>query len=160
MDRGQSYTVAVAWHDADIASALENTTFEVSHESTWGFGRHKSTLTFGGAGVRRGSSEKASTPLGDIANAVSRQGPKLDKIGRAVETVGRHLRPPSEGGDDFGLKACSACGWERFRHFGSFKNMRFWCINCDTEYENDMSCECSVMWCEHRPAPRQCRAQH
>ena len=163
MDRGQRYSVAVAGFGPHVVSGLENTTFEVSHESTWGFRRHRSTLTFGGAGVRRGSSENASTPLGEIASAVSGHGQKLDKIRRSVDTVARRLLPPAEGGDEISLKACAACGWERFRcidYIGSFKDMRFCCINCGAEYENDMGCECAVKWCDHRPAPRQCRAQH
>ncbi len=163
MDRGQRYSVAVSVYGPDMVSTLENTTFEVSHESTWGFRRHRSTLTFGGAGVRRGSSEDASTPLGKIASAVSGHGQKLDKIGRSVDTVARRLVPPAEGGDEISLKACASCGWGRFgyvSYLGGFKNARFWCVNCGAEYENDVVCECEVTWCEHRPAPRQCRAQH
>ena len=159
MDRGQRYSVAVSVFGPNIVSALENTTFEVSHESTSGFRRHRSTLTFGGAGVRRGSSEDASTPLGKIASAVSGHGQKLDKIGRSVDTVARRLVPPAEGGDEITLKACAACGWERFiytNYMGSSNNLRFRCANCHKEYENDTGCECEGRWCEHRPAPRQC----
>lgn len=161
MDRGQRFSVAVAGFGSNIVSTLENTTFEVSHEGTWGLRRYRSTLTFGGAGVRRGSREDASTPLSKIASAVSGHGQKLDKIGRSVDIVASRLVPPAEGGGDISLKACAACGWERFRYveyLGGSNSVRFSCANCHEEYDNDTDCECGVMWCEHRPAPRQCRA--
>ena len=162
MDKGQRYSVAVAGYGPNVVSALENSTFEVSHESTWGFRRHKSTLTFGGAGVRRGASEEASTPLSKIASAVSGHGQKLDRIGRSVDAVASRLVPPAEGGDEISLKACAACGWERFTYvayLGGADNVRFSCANCHEEYEAETGCECGVKWCEHKPAPRQCRSQ-
>ena len=74
MDRGQRYSVEVDWRrDPDfIGDVLEEITFEVSHESTYGIRRRKSKMRLGGEGVRRSSSEEASTPLGRIASAVSR----------------------------------------------------------------------------------------
>ena len=159
MDRGQRYSVAVAGYGAHVVSGLENTTFEVSHESSWGFRRHRSTLTFGGAGVRRGSNENASTPLSKIVSVVSEHGQKLANINRSIDTVAHHLAPRPEGGDELSLKACSACGWGQFGYdyLGSFRAATFWCTNCGKEHENDPGCDCQVMWCEHRPAPRQCR---
>ena len=74
MDRGQRYAVPVAWVGAEgnIVGLLEETTFEVSHESTWGFRRYKSTVRLGGAGIRRAARDDASTPLSKIAAGVGR----------------------------------------------------------------------------------------
>lgn len=74
MDRGQRYAVPVAWVGAEgnFVGLLEATTFEVSHESTWGFRRYKSTVRLGGAGVRRAARDDASTPLSKIAAGVGR----------------------------------------------------------------------------------------
>ena len=80
---------------------------------------------------------------------------RADKIGKAIETVGRRLLPRAEGGDDLDLQFCAVCGWDQFTYFVSFTEVTFSCANCPTEFENE-ACECQVMWCEHRPAPRQC----
>ena len=66
MDRDQRYVVLFGSPGKATASALENTTFEVSHESPWGFGRRKSKIRFG-TGVLSTIREDAPTAIGQIA---------------------------------------------------------------------------------------------
>ena len=152
MDRDQRFMMPVGSPGPGIIDLLEQATFEVSHASTWGFRPYRSEIRFRGAGLRRSIREDA---VGQIATAVGGYGQKLDKIGQALDSVTRRLRPPAEGGDDLDLKVCAACGWERFTYYGSGQYAEFWCANCGTKHEN-RDCECAVTWCEHRAAPRQC----
>ena len=116
MDQDQRYVVLVGSLGPRIVDVLSTTTFVVSHESTWGFRRRKSTIRFGGSGGRSSLGEGTGTPIGEIAEAVKKQEKSLEKIGKAIETVGRRLRPPAEGGDDLDLKACDACGCSSSEH--------------------------------------------
>lgn len=97
MDQGQRYVVLVGSavpHTIDVVNA---TTFVVSHESTWGFRRRKSTRRFGGSGGRSDLGEGAATPLGEIAKTVKEQRKALERIEGAIQAVGRRLPPPAEG---------------------------------------------------------------
>ena len=154
MDQNQRYVVMVGI-PGQAVETLENTTFEVSHESTWGFRRRKATFRFGGSGWRSTLGEGAATPIGEIATTVKKYEKKLEKIGEALDTVGRRLRPPERGGEDIDFKSCATCGWKRFTYFhGNIP--RFWCANCNEQYEITADCGCQGMWCEHSPAPPQC----
>ena len=156
MDRGQRYEVAIGVPARGIVAELARSTFEVSHESTWGFRRHKSTIRFGGAGLRRASSEDTSSPVGRIATAVSEIDRKLETIGAAIKAVGYQLSPPVTGGDDIADKACEACRWGRFIYTPLMSTTLFQCANCHIDYDIHHECECPGVWCEHTPAPRQC----
>ncbi len=95
MDRDQRYVVAIE-SGPMAAEALSKTAFTVSHERPWGVGRRKSTMRFGSASAVRHVNEDVHTPVGQIAEAFKKQGQKLDKIGRAVESVARRLPSPAE----------------------------------------------------------------
>ena len=155
MDRDQVYVLPLDHPGPHIADILDKATFEVSHESTWWFGRRKSTIRFRGAGARRSIREDAPMAIGEIAKTVKAHGKELKKTRVAIEAMGRRLRPPADGGDDLDLKACAGCGWGRFTYNGSGQYAEFRCANCGMSHE-DPDCECGVSWCEHRPAPRQC----
>ena len=153
MDRDQHYVFPLDHPGRHIANLLDTATFKVSHERTWGFGRRESTICFRGAGARRSIREDAPTTLGEIAKTAKNHGKELRKIREAVESVGRRLLPPADGGDDLDFKVCAACGWERFTYYGSGQYAEFWCANCGTKQNPE--CECGVTWCAHRPPPRQ-----
>ena len=84
MDRGQHYVVMLGSLGEHTASVLEKTSFVVSHESTWGFRRHRSTIRFGGSGGRSTVREEAPTAIGEIAKTVKEQREKLDKMSLRV----------------------------------------------------------------------------
>ena len=156
MDRGQRYEVAIGVPAKGIVAELERSTIEVSHESTWGLRRHKSTIQFGGAGLRRASSEDTSSPVGRIATAVGEIDRKLETIGAAVKVVGQQLSPPVTGGDGIPDKSCEVCEWDHFIYAPLMSRTLFRCANCYVDYAIGDECECPGMWCEHTPAPRQC----
>ena len=93
MDRDQRFMMPVGSPGPGIIDLLEQATFEVSHESTWGFRPYRSEIRFRGAGLRRSIREDA---IGRIAAAVGGHGQKLTKIGQAIESVEHRLRPPAE----------------------------------------------------------------
>ena len=99
MDRNQRYVILIRNQTPESADLLEKTTFEVSHESTWGFGRRKSTIQVRGLGWRGSLEVGAATPIGEIADTVKKQEQQLKKIGEAITTVGQRLRPPLERRD-------------------------------------------------------------
>ena len=156
MDRGQRYEVAIGVPAKGIVAELERSTIEVSHESTWGFRRYKSTIRLGGAGLRRASSEDTSSPVGRIAREVGEIDRKLETIGSAVKAVGQLLRPSATGGDKITNKTCESCGWDHFIYVLLMSRTLFRCANCCVDYELNDECGCPGMWCDHTPAPRQC----
>ena len=97
MDRNQRYVVLVGSPVPLTVDVLNETTFTVSHESTWAFRRRKSIIRFGGSGARSSLGEGAATPIGEIAETVKGHSQKLDEIKGAIEAVGHRLRPPTEG---------------------------------------------------------------
>ena len=97
MDQGQRYVVLVGSAVPHTVDVINTTTFVVSHESTWGFRRRKSTRRFGGSGGRSDLGEGAATPIGAIAETVKKQGQTLEKIEGAIQAVGRRLPSPTEG---------------------------------------------------------------
>lgn len=70
MDRGQRYIVPLVWGDRGVEDVLEQRTFEVSHESTWGFRRRRLTLRFGGGSKGRYIQADATASLERIARAL------------------------------------------------------------------------------------------
>lgn len=96
MDQGQRYVVLVGSPVPHTVDVLNATTFVVSHESTWGFRRRKSTRRFGGSGGRSDLGVGAATPIGAIAETVKNQGQTLEKIEGAIQAVGRRLPAPAE----------------------------------------------------------------
>ena len=96
MDQGQRYVILVGSAVPHTVDVLNATTFVVSHESTWGFRRRKSTRRFGGSGGRSDLGEGAATPIGAIAETVKRQQQTLEKIEKAIQAVGHRLPSPAE----------------------------------------------------------------
>ena len=70
MDRGQCYRVPIVMGQEQVDSVIERSTFKVSHESTWGFRRRKSTIRFGGS-AERYTQEDAATSLEAMARELS-----------------------------------------------------------------------------------------
>ena len=160
MDRNQRYVMPISSLGPQVVELLDRTVFEVSHESTWGFGRRKTRIHFGRASTYRTIGEHEAAPEAQVAEEIRRQERKLDAIERAVNSVPRRLLPPARRGDEFELKSCSVCDWDQFTYDGNFKEAEFSCANCGAEYEINVECECQGMWCAHRPAPRQCSRRH
>ena len=96
MSPDQRYVVLVGGPGPRLVDVLDRTTFEVSHERTWWVGRCKSTMRFGGSGGRSTLNDDAPSSIGEIAKTVERHGEKLDKIGNAIETIGRRLPPETQ----------------------------------------------------------------
>ena len=87
MDRDQRYVFMFGSQTPHSVDVLDQTTFEVSHESTWGFRRRTSTIRFGGSGGRSSLEVGAATPIGEVAKAIKKHEQKLEKIGKAIETA-------------------------------------------------------------------------
>lgn len=93
MDQGQRYVFLVGGQGEHTVDVLSGTSFVVSHESTWGFRRRKSTRRFGGSGGRSDLGEGAATPIGEIAATFEKQEQLLRKIAAAIGDGNR--RPAS-----------------------------------------------------------------
>ena len=157
MDRDQCYTILIGLPGA--VEALKDTTFQVSQDRTFWFGRYTSTIRLGGSGWDWSLEGEAATPLHEIAGTVKKLDKKLEQIGKGVETIGRRLRPKAEGGDQLVWKTCADCGWDRFtyaRYLGGAR--RFICANCGATFKTDCGCT-RVVWCEHGPTPAQSTLQ-
>ena len=96
MSPGQRYTVMFGSASPQSVDALDVTTFEVSHESTWGIRRRRSTMSFGGSGAQSSLREGTATPIGEIAKSAKAQRQELGKIRKSIDALPHRLAASSD----------------------------------------------------------------
>lgn len=99
MDRGQRHTLLISYPDG--IDTLEKSIFRLSHDRSYWFGRHTSTIDMGGSGWNWLDQGDAGTPIAHMSTLLNKHAKKqeeqLDRIGDLLEDGLGNERPDPSG---------------------------------------------------------------